>query len=98
VSKYQNVIIFIRKISNFTSIVQSVQSVCFLLSLKDPQSAFDLIYNSEISVDISYTFPEGFTYDKIMLDCYVEGIPIIEKYPKHQISQNLLSFAKRLIG
>ena len=35
-------------------------------------------------------------YDKTMIDCYVQGIPIVEKYPEHPISQSLLDFAKRL--
>ncbi|MFA5050353.1 MAG: P-loop NTPase [Candidatus Micrarchaeia archaeon] len=36
-------------------------------------------------------------YDKKMLECYVEGIPIIEKYPKHQISEKILKFAKEVL-
>lgn len=37
-------------------------------------------------------------YDKAMVECYVEGIPIVEKYPEHPISKKILSFAKRLIS
>ncbi|MBN1169654.1 ATP-binding protein [Candidatus Micrarchaeota archaeon] len=36
-------------------------------------------------------------YDKTMVECYVDGIPIVEKYPEHQISKRILSFAKRLV-
>ncbi len=36
-------------------------------------------------------------YDKAMIECYVEGAPIIEKYPEHPISGRLSGFAKRLI-
>ena len=36
-------------------------------------------------------------YDKIMIECYVEGVPIVEKYPEHPISKKILSFAKGLI-
>jgi len=37
-------------------------------------------------------------YERKMLDCYIEGVPIIEKYPEHQISKDLTEYAKRLIN
>ena len=36
-------------------------------------------------------------YDKVMVECYIEGIPIVEKYPVHPISKKISLFAKRLI-
>jgi MinD superfamily P-loop ATPase len=36
-------------------------------------------------------------YDKVMLECYVDGIPIVEKHPEHPISKKIFSFAKRLV-
>ena len=36
-------------------------------------------------------------YDRNMVECYVEGVPIIKRYPEHQISKKISSFAKRLI-
>ncbi|MCK5636779.1 MAG: hypothetical protein KAH91_05090, partial [Thermoplasmatales archaeon] len=40
-----------------------------------------LIHHSEFSIDISYTFPEGFTYDEIMID----DIPRAEQFAENII-------------
>ena len=37
-------------------------------------------------------------YDKKMIDCYVKGVPIVEKYPKNRISRKIVSLARKLIG
>jgi MinD superfamily P-loop ATPase len=36
-------------------------------------------------------------YDRDMIDCYVEGIPIVEKLPEHEISKEIVGFAERLL-
>jgi MinD superfamily P-loop ATPase len=36
-------------------------------------------------------------YSKTMIDCYIEGIPIVERYPEHPISKKIVAFAKRWI-
>jgi len=36
-------------------------------------------------------------YDRDLIDCYVEGVPIVEKLPEHQISKKISEFAKRLL-
>ena len=38
-----------------------------------------LIYHPEISIDISYTFPEGFSYNKIMIDDIPRAEQLAEK-------------------
>ncbi len=37
-------------------------------------------------------------YERKMLDCYIEGVPIVEKFPEHQISKDLTEYARRLIN
>jgi len=36
-------------------------------------------------------------YDRDMINCYVEGIPIVEKLPEHGISKKISEFAGRLL-
>jgi len=36
-------------------------------------------------------------YSKEMIECYTDGVPIVEKYPNHPISKKIIEFSKELI-
>lgn len=66
--------------------------------LKKLQIPYEVIVNRST---ISERKIEGaameLAYDRDMITCYVEGIPIVEKLPEHEISRKIIEFAKRLV-
>ena len=65
-----------------------------LKKLKIPyQTALNRSTISDRKIKSSLEIP----YDRTMVECYVEGIPIVKKHPEHPISKKISSFAKRLI-
>ncbi|MBD3209907.1 P-loop NTPase [Candidatus Micrarchaeota archaeon] len=58
---------------------------------------FETIVNRSTISDKKIESSLEIPYDKKMIECYVEGVPIIEKYPKHPISKKIAEFAERLI-
>ena len=65
--------------------------------LKKLEISYETVVNRSNISDRKIRSNLQIPYDKIMVECYVEGIPIVEKYPEHPISKKISLFAKRLI-
>lgn len=66
--------------------------------LKKLEIPYETVVNRSTISDRKIESSLQIPYDRAMVECYVEGIPIVEKFPEHQISKKIFSFAKRLIG
>lgn len=66
--------------------------------LKKLEIPYETVVNRSTISDRKIESTLQIPYDRAMVECYVEGIPIVEKFPEHQISKKIFSFAKRLIG
>ena len=65
--------------------------------LKKLKIPYQVVLNRSTISDRKIKSSLEIPYDRTMVECYVEGIPIIKKYPEHPISKKISSFAKRLI-
>jgi MinD superfamily P-loop ATPase len=36
-------------------------------------------------------------YDKKMIECYVDGVPIVERYPENPISKDFFKLAEKMV-
>ncbi|MEM3556025.1 MAG: P-loop NTPase [Candidatus Micrarchaeia archaeon] len=37
-------------------------------------------------------------YDRMMIECYTKGIPMVERFPEHPISKKFFNFAERMLA
>jgi MinD superfamily P-loop ATPase len=65
--------------------------------LKKLEIPYEIVVNRSTISDRKIESALQIPYDKTMVNCYVEGIPIVEKHPEHLISKKIFSYAKRLI-
>jgi MinD superfamily P-loop ATPase len=65
--------------------------------LKKLEIPFEVVLNRSTISDRKIKNALEIPYDKTMINCYVQGVPIVEKHPEHEISKSIFSFAERLI-
>ena len=44
----------------------------------------------------NFNISKKIPFDEKMMECYIEGIPLVEKYPKHEISKIFLDISKEI--
>ena len=65
--------------------------------LKKMKIPYSIILNRSTISDRKTKAALEIPYDRMMIECYVKGVPLVEKYPEHPLSRKIRSFARSVI-
>lgn len=59
---------------------------------------FEVVLNRSTLSDRKVPSSLEIPYERKMMECYVDGVPFVERYPGHPISERITELARRLVG